>query len=1443
MVMRMKKLMSMLLATVLVLSSSSVLAIKRTEDESTSKKSSIAGKNIATDCNFDAPVTPDAVGGISHYWNTTSEWVEGGANGTAGCAKIKPGTWGYAFIEIPYQETIGETFDISFYGRIDEGVLPMTVHVAYSDQTNAPTTSGHTQIRTDYEFTTEWKKYEFTWTNDGSKPYAIAAQLLDIWAGPGSSPSQWYLDEFEVRPRGDVDFDQYLAGPIKSDNYPDETGFDTPVEIKNASFPDMNNHWAEKTVELLTASSFVGGYTDGTYGPEKSVTRAEFVKMAMNALRYEGAKYTGAFSDIKEGQWFTEDIENANHAGLINKAMVKNGKFLPDQPITRQEAASIIAKIADIKAKDKKNSSKSFTDKGSISDWAKDSVNTAVSYGVINGYPDGSFGPDKNITRAEAATMLYRAIELSGKMAFYVDGENGNDENDGSKNAPFKTLQAAKEAVKPLLANMQNHIFVYIKEGDYHIDNTVEFTTEDSGQNGYYVVYTSWGDEKPMFNMGKEFSGFSLHDANENIYKTYVGSNQLVGEVWINDVRGVRATTEYMSNEIIKVKESLYKTDVAESILINPEMNHTEGWIICDNLDLLDYARPQDLEFTFHVQWCSDRCEVEDIYQLEDGRVKIQFNPDNFYTITQSAGARATYPEKIENAYELIDCEGEWYYNVDDGYLYYKPRKYEDPKTIVATIPMGDQLFTVYGDSVDDKIHNIRFENLGLEYTTSSWFLKKGNFFKSGDKAGGKEYIGDGSRTGFAPDASLTISDAAYIDVYDCEFARIGGNGVNFRTAFQYCNFIGNEIYDIGGSGLELGHTGQENGSIVTRTKFTQPTDYKYYKCFNTIKNNVIHDVAIRYESGSCIGVGFLKNSLITHNELYNSGYMGMVVGGGLNGLHYLQSGIRGLEISNNYIHDNGSDEHYDCGAIYFAGPSGGSEGNYNLIKNNYLENHRQNYATLYFDTGTTWYEVTGNVTDQRDSKASVAEIFIWALSVRNNYIHDNYSTTTQTTYNQSDNNYAPATHVPDANWDETAQAVVDNAGLTPEYLEKYPNNIQRTKLLNETDLYYLERGETVQFEITAFNRKLKEVKLPYSAYNFFSSDENIATIDENGVITATGSGSCNVYAEYLEGTLRRRQTIQIVCDDKVTKINSLAENLNVIYGTPVKLSALGLTSTYSSVEINPKTVHIDDESVATIDSNGVITAVDEGRTKATLTFERDGITSTSTVNVRVIKYNQGNDTKEFLKTSRKIEAGDPLFNPDNWVSGGGKAAAITEKTDKGGLSVVKASPSYCTVPIHDEVISFDLTITDPTSWPSLIWEASTLSATTSTSVATGDLYLFGFATELVELQRFKNAKHTAIFGWESLNPLAGVGFPNKNDVGGEMGGELYNTGVTYSITVGSIPVENGKRLILLMNGMPIYDYVDTDPVEGGKYLGVYNSTGRFKFEPFTDQRFLGYED
>ena len=111
------------------------------------------------------------------------------------------------------------------------------------------------------------------------------------------------------------------------------------------------------------------------------------------------------FDDVDNSSWYSQYVGAAAKAGIAQGA---DGRFNPENNITRQDAATIIHRVLSGKAVEFYEG-KSFTDGDMISEYAKEAISALNSVGIINGYTSGEFLPLGNITRAEAAQMLYKA--------------------------------------------------------------------------------------------------------------------------------------------------------------------------------------------------------------------------------------------------------------------------------------------------------------------------------------------------------------------------------------------------------------------------------------------------------------------------------------------------------------------------------------------------------------------------------------------------------------------------------------------------------------------------------------------------------------------------------------------------------------------------------------------------------------------------------------------------------------------------------------------------------------------------------------------------------------------------------------------------------------------------------------------------------------------------
>lgn len=168
-------------------------------------------------------------------------------------------------------------------------------------------------------------------------------------------------------------------------------------------FTDISKHWAESTIKSFVNSKYINGYNDGTFRPDNLITRAEFVKI-LNKYFGLTNKSGKVFSDTSS-HWAKEEIDIAVTNGIVNG--FPDGTFKPEAPITREQASVMISNYKQISDKDL-DKLNTYKDSSEVSDWAQASVEGVLEQGYMSGYPDKTFGPKKNLTRAEAVVTLSR---------------------------------------------------------------------------------------------------------------------------------------------------------------------------------------------------------------------------------------------------------------------------------------------------------------------------------------------------------------------------------------------------------------------------------------------------------------------------------------------------------------------------------------------------------------------------------------------------------------------------------------------------------------------------------------------------------------------------------------------------------------------------------------------------------------------------------------------------------------------------------------------------------------------------------------------------------------------------------------------------------------------------------------------------------------------------
>lgn len=254
---------------------------------------------------------------------------------------------------------------------------------------------------------------EYTPANDGSEKF--------VWTinEAVSNFSRVQLS-YQLRLRDDArtSKDNYFYTNISATLKPKDSGenpggeqtFDRPrvtFGLGDADYllPILNLKKATPKLNTRDHFAYVQGYPDGTVKPAGSITRAEVAAILFRLMDADSRSlyYSTAsgFRDVDSTKWYNTYVATLNNAGVITDS--RTGYFRPNDAITRAELAAMLAQFAE-----KKSAAIYFSDI-SAGYWAANAIALTANLGWINGYPDGTFGPDKTVTRAELMAMVNRA--------------------------------------------------------------------------------------------------------------------------------------------------------------------------------------------------------------------------------------------------------------------------------------------------------------------------------------------------------------------------------------------------------------------------------------------------------------------------------------------------------------------------------------------------------------------------------------------------------------------------------------------------------------------------------------------------------------------------------------------------------------------------------------------------------------------------------------------------------------------------------------------------------------------------------------------------------------------------------------------------------------------------------------------------------------------------
>lgn len=591
---------------------------------------------------------------------------------------------------------------------------------------------------------------------------------------------------------------------------------------------------------------------------------------------------------------------------------------------------------------------------------------------------------------------------------FWVSPQ-GSDTAPGTEQAPFLTLERARNAVSKLDKKHwdKGDVAVYLKDGTYRLTQTFSLASQDSGKDGHDVIYSAAPDAHPVLSGAIQVKGWSADPKAPNIYQAYVGKSKSgqfykSRQLYVNGRRAIRAQTEPQDGHYPAgfLPSPLLPANNPSPYIITGGINFETTSLNPENWrDPTKWTNVNKIEAVITTQWKMMSVRLDSITSSSGiGLITLQqpgwTNANIFFTENKDpkSGKSVATPgiwsfwqvTRFENAYEFLDKPGEWYLNETTGWLYYMPRPEEDLATADVELPILDVLVEGKGGQ-GNPVSNIRFE--GLTFTYATWLdLSSGEGYVS-DQSGfhvvGNQHtpniIGHvkPSSSGLKrTPASVQFSYDHNITFNDNTFEHLGAVGLGFDTGSQGNIIKDNLFTDISSAAIQLG------GVSEIDSHPTDPHREQQIISDNTISDNTISFAGQEFVDAAGIFVGFTRNTLIEHNTISDVPWSGIAMGwgwglldpGSFPGLPGAKSGEWGTTYdtptpnSGNRIRNNLIERflgnRWDGGAIYTTGQQGASMADALLIEGNVAANKRKEAGgnTFYTDGGSRYIKLKNNV-------------------------------------------------------------------------------------------------------------------------------------------------------------------------------------------------------------------------------------------------------------------------------------------------------------------------------------------------------------------------------------------------------------------------------------------------------------------------------------------------
>ncbi len=538
---------------------------------------------------------------------------------------------------------------------------------------------------------------------------------------------------------------------------------------------------------------------------------------------------------------------------------------------------------------------------------------------------------------------------FTNEAVIYVSTKGDDASGDGSQQKPFKTIERAQQAAQSMAKTATGNVIVSIAKGEYTLTEPLAFTPKDSGLHGK-VIYRGAKDGETVISGGTRVTGWEQTDTPQ-IYRAAAPDIADARTLYVNGYAAQRARSKYIYEglELYKKAGSPYADD---------------GFTVSAHNFPVITNRPEDVELVWRMLWTQQRTPVEDIIINEDNTYTILMDQPywdwartslsdytkptvDFYGTGGEAEQMAKRTFYIENAKELLDEPGEFYFDKGEQVVYYYPFPEEDLQTAETYMGTLETMMTVQGEGKHNKVKNLAFENLSFKYGAWNDVSVTGKRTGQADKiASGSNQLSEVSGGRMVP-AQLQFNYAENISVSDCIFTCLGSGAISMVDGVSHAKVEGNVFHDISGTGVII--SSWDHGAYMAGEQ-EKPHHI-------TVTNNVFRRTANEFTDTCGVSLYFADDITITHNDFKDLPYTGITAGWGWQtNEHAPEVGCHRVDIGYNRF-QNIMRTSSDGGAVYMLGNMIDT-----LVHDNYINGATFGNGGIYFDGGSAHAVARDNV-------------------------------------------------------------------------------------------------------------------------------------------------------------------------------------------------------------------------------------------------------------------------------------------------------------------------------------------------------------------------------------------------------------------------------------------------------------------------------------------------